>query len=142
MCVMFLRLVCEYIDVYYKKYEQNCDTEYDKYRKRILCAIGKNKKDIISRCGQGVDHFFRDRTKQFISESSYNSLISEFEIDKFDFFLPWSNLKSMIEKFSRTFNIPSGVKYVTDFLDFPKDRDCVHPTQKPLALIVYLMKIY
>lgn len=134
--------ICENVDVLYKKYESTCSTAYDDYRMKILKLIGLSKKEIIHDCGQGVDHFFRNRTKQFISQESYNKLIDCYGIDKFNEFIPWCELDKIICKCSRTFNIPSGYKYVTDFLNFPKDTNNIHPTQKPIALITHLVQIY
>ncbi len=134
--------VCENIDVYYKKYQSNVETEYDLYRNYILSSIADSKKVIIEKCGQGVDHFFRKRTKQFISEESYQKLIDVYSIDRLDKFLIWDELKRIILKCSRTFNIPDGEKYVLDLLSYPKDTNCIHPTQKPLNLLRYLIKIY
>ena len=41
-----------------------------------------------------------------------------------------------------TFNVPNGCSCVSNVLEFAKDLDTFHPTQKPLALIAHLVRIY
>lgn len=133
--------VCEFIDVYYKKYS-NGNEQYDEYRFNLLNAIGVPKREIIEKCGQGLDHFFRNRTKQFVTEDGYNKLIEIYNIDKLDIFISYEELKRVKEKSQRVFNIPNGQKYVSDLLEFAKDSTHYHPTQKPIELLSYLIEIY
>lgn len=46
------------------------------------------------------------------------------------------------EDFARVFNIPNGKKFVGNILDFKKESKRFHPTQKPVSLLEYLIKIY
>jgi site-specific DNA-methyltransferase (adenine-specific) len=133
--------ICEFVDVYYKKYS-NGSEPYDLYRFSILNQIGESKKSIIDACGESVDHFFRQRTKQFISEVGYSKLINVYHIDQFDNFIPFEKLEIMMRSSMRTFNIPIGFKYITDFIDIPKDSKSVHPTQKPVSLIEFFISVY
>ena len=41
-----------------------------------------------------------------------------------------------------TFNIPDGASCVSNVLECSKDQDAFHPTQKPLALIEYLIRVF
>lgn len=41
-----------------------------------------------------------------------------------------------------TETISDGKRYPTNILDFIKDKDKLHPTQKPVALLEYLIKTY
>ena len=133
--------LCEFIDVYYKKYSNGCE-EYDTYRFELLKQLNVNRADIIKTCGQSIDHFFRKRTKQFITEQGYNSLIQNYHINTLPCYIPYTELVKLKEQSQRTFNLPSGCSYVTDILEFPKDAKNVHPTQKPVKLLEYLVQIY
>ena len=42
----------------------------------------------------------------------------------------------------RVFNLPDGKASVSNVLEFAKDTDTWHPTQKPLALIAHLIRQY
>ena len=46
------------------------------------------------------------------------------------------------EKYRRVFNLPEGKASVSNVLEFRKDTDTWHPTQKPLALIAHLIRQY
>ena len=132
---------CENIDVFFKEYSDG-NEEYDSYRKKVKDWIKDSKKDIIKKCGQSVDHFLRDRTKQFITQEGYQSLINIYHINLMPNFLSYKELKQIKIKSQKIFNLPKGSSYVPDFLEFPKDSYNLHPTQKPVALLEYLIKIY
>ena len=46
------------------------------------------------------------------------------------------------EKYKSTFNLPEGKKYKSNVLEYKKDYDGYHPTQKPVALLEDLIKTY
>lgn len=46
------------------------------------------------------------------------------------------------EKYRSVFNLPEGKASVSNVLEFAKDTDTWHPTQKPLALIAHLIRQY
>jgi site-specific DNA-methyltransferase (adenine-specific) len=41
-----------------------------------------------------------------------------------------------------TLTVSNGERFPTNVLEFPKDKDKLHPTQKPVALLEYLIKTY
>lgn len=45
-------------------------------------------------------------------------------------------------RFAKTFNLPEGAKSLSNVLEFSKDTDGFHPTQKPVALIRRLIQTY
>ena len=53
-------------------------------------------------------------------------------------FLPYNHLP----KKEKTFNLQNGAKFMSNVLSFKKDYQGLHPTQKPVALIEYLIKTY
>lgn len=42
----------------------------------------------------------------------------------------------------KVLTVNSGYRYPTDILQFSRDKEKVHPTQKPIALLEYLIKTY
>lgn len=126
----------EEIVVLYDKY--NKGSEYDLYRNDLLKYINKSRKEIIDMCGNSVDHIFRNKTKQFVSEYGYNQLIKKFHINEWENFIPYNKLCDMIPR--RTFN--NNNEIISDLLYFNKDKDNVHPTQKPHKLLEFLINLY
>ena len=59
-----------------------------------------------------------------------------------DGFKDFSELKKIDKTFERTFNLQNGKKYNSNVLEFKKDYEGLHPTQKPVALFEYLIKTY
>ena len=75
------------------------------------------------------------------TKETYEALKGEFRIDKFEEFKDYSELMELNEKYKRTFNL-EGANYKSNILDFKKDYEGLHPTQKPVALFEYLVKTY
>jgi hypothetical protein len=67
------------------------------YFKKILDNISDDKKQIMNKLGQGLDHCFRysNRTFYIPTEKNYNALIREYKIDKLPFFLPYYKMKKI-----------------------------------------------
>ena len=59
-----------------------------------------------------------------------------------DGFKDFSELKKIDKTFERTFNLQNGKKYSSNVLEFKKDYEGLHTTQKPVALFEYLIKTY
>jgi site-specific DNA-methyltransferase (adenine-specific) len=118
------------------------------YFQSILDFIGMNKKTIITKIGQKVDHVLRTNSIQFslCTEQTYEELIKEFGIDKMEGFKPFEELKPIDEQFKRelssTFNLWDGKKYKSNVLNYKRDNDGFHPTQKPVLLLEDLIKTF
>ena len=134
----------EDISVFYKVYDRKLLNPLRDYAARLLKYIGKNKKEIIERIGQKADHFFRVDSMQFslCTEKTYQELIDRFGIDHMDGFLTFAECEEIERTFKRTFNLPEGQKFIGNVLEFRKDYQGLHPTQKPVALLEYLVKTY
>lgn len=103
-----------------------------------------------------AEHVFYINSSQFslCTAETYDELIEKFRIDKMNGFKTFSELKAindpfkenlnrtMAEKYGCTFNIPDGRKYVPNVLEFKRESKRYHPTQKPVALLEYLVKTY
>lgn len=114
------------------------------YTKKLLDYIGLNKKGIVEKIGQKVDHFFRHNSPQFslCTEKTYKELIEVFNIDKMEGFKNYEELKEIDNKYSSTFNLWEGKKYKNNVLEYKKDYTGHHPTQKPVLLLEDLIKTY
>lgn len=121
------------------------------YFKSVLEFIGaKSCKEINAKLGhRKAEHCFYVTGKgkgstQFslCTEQTYNEIISVFGIDKMDGFLPYSELEKQNKKYTSTFNIWQGGKSKSNVLEYAKDNDGYHPTQKPVKLLEDLIQTY
>ena len=108
--------------------------------------VGKSK--VESNFGGEIDHSLRIGSSQFslCTENTYEKLISVFNIDKMEGFQSYEELKKQDEGFKKTvkstFNLWEGKDSKSNVLDYPKDSDGSHPTQKPVMLLEDLVKTF
>ena len=88
------------------------------------------------------------------TEKTYQELVDVFGIDKMDGFCEWEKLKpiqeeyqeanrrNIAEKYPSVFNLWQGGKSKSNVLEYKKDNDGYHPTQKPVALLEDLIQTY
>ena len=141
----------EDICIFTKPHDAECTNELRDYFKKVLDFIGaKYCKEINARLGhRKAEHCFYVTGKgkgstQFslCTEQTYNEIVSVFGIDKMDGFLPYSELEMLNEKYTATFNLWQGGKSKSNVLEYKKDNDGYHPTQKPVALLEDLIQTY
>ena len=128
-----------------KALDESNSIEIRKYFKKMLQYIGVDKKEIMAKLGQGLDHCFRyaNRTFYIPTEKNYNALISEYKIDKMPEFISYRSLKRKWDLENKTvFNIPKNEKIVKNVFEFKKDQNNIHPTQKPIKLLSSLIQIF
>ena len=103
-----------------------------------------------------AEHTFYINSTQFslCTERTYVELIEKFHIDKMDDFVPFEELQKidfeyrtnlidrMNSQYPSVFNLWEGGKSKANILDYPKDNDGFHPTQKPVALLADLIKTF
>lgn len=134
----------EDISVLFKVYDRQLLNPLRNYSSQVLQYIGKTKKEVIEQIGQRADHFFRCDSMQFAlcTEKTYLELIDRFGIDRMEGFKTFAECEEIERTFKRTFNLPDGQKFLGNVLEFKKDYQFLHPTQKPVALLEYLVKTY
>ena len=141
----------EDICIFTKPHDAECTNELRDYFKRVLEFMGaKSCKEINARLGhRKAEHCFYVTGKgkgstQFslCTEHTYNEIVSVFGIDKMDGFLPYSELARLNEKYTSTFNLWQGGKSKSNVLEYAKDNDGYHPTQKPVKLLEDLIQTY
>ena len=126
------------------------------YSQKVFEFIGMTKKALIDEIGQRIDHFFRFNSTQFAlcTEDTYTELIRKFRIDKMRDFTPFAELQEidtayraglidrMNNQYPSVFNLWEGKKSKSNVLEYAKDMDGFHPTQKPVALLEDLIKTF
>ena len=141
----------EDICIFTKPHDAECTNELRDYFKKVLDFIGaKSCKEINARLGhRKAEHCFYVTGKgkgstQFslCTEHTYNEIISVFGVDKMDGFLSYEELTRLNEKYTATFNLWQGGKSKSNVLEYKKDNDGYHPTQKPVALLEDLIQTY
>ncbi len=128
-----------------KSLDESNSLEIRKYFKDMLAYCGNDRKAIMDKLGQGLDHCFRyaNRTFYIPTETNYKALIKEYQIDKMKNFIEYNSLKEKWDKENKViFNIPDGEKIVKNVFEYKKDQNNIHPTQKPIALLEKLITIF
>ena len=157
----------EDICIFSKPHDAECTNELRDYFKKVLVFIGaksckeinarlghrkaehcfyvtKGKRAVKDAMGGKADHTTRIGSSQFAlcTEQTYNEIVSVFGIDKMDGFLPYVELARLNEKYTATFNLWQGGKSKSNVLEYKKDGNGYHPTQKPVALLEDLIQTY
>ena len=118
------------------------------YFSKVYEFIGKTKKEIMQIIGQRADHCFRLNSSQYslCTEQTYQELIATFGIDKMQGFIEYAELRKTqdeyTQKYSSVFNLWQGGKSKSNVLEYKKDNDGFHPTQKPVELLEDLIQTY
>ena len=118
------------------------------YFARVYEFIGKTKKEIMQIIGQKADHCFRLNSSQYslCTKSTYQELIDVFGINKMQGFIEYAELRrtqdEYTQKYASVFNLWQGGKSKSNVLEYKKDNDGYHPTQKPVALLEDLIQTY
>lgn len=114
------------------------------YFKEVLKFTGLNKKSIIDKVGQSADHCLRVESSQFslCTKSTYDKLISVFKIDQMIGFRSFEDISDENDNLNSVFNLHEGNKYKSNVLQYKKDYNGFHPTQKPVLLLEDLIKTF
>lgn len=139
----------EDISVFEKKYGEMPKSRA--YAKKVLEFINLSLSEMRKILGhQKAVHFFQIKTLQFsnLTKQTYDDLINRFKINEMDGFLDydeWLELYNSERENTRAktlFSLPEGKNHFSNILEFPRDRPSLHTTQKPVALIEQLIKVY
>jgi site-specific DNA-methyltransferase (adenine-specific) len=138
----------EDICVFFKRHDSLALHPLRPYFADVLDFIGKPKSELMQTLGQRIDHCSRVNSTQFelCTEATYNELIERYSINKMQSFKGYADLKieddSHKKTVARVFNLHDGKKYKSNILEYKKDYNGYHPTQKPVALLEDLIKTY
>lgn len=118
------------------------------YFKEVFEYIGHTKKTILEQVGQRADHVFRFNSSQFdlCTNETYEALIYFYCIDKMEGFKMFEELEAINATFKATFkatfNLWEGGKFKSNILEYKKDYEGLHPTQKPVLLLEDLINTF
>ena len=135
----------EDILVFTKEYDIENLHPLRSYASDIINFIGLKLKEINTKLGhRKAEHFFYLKSTQFeiCTEQVYDELIEAFGIDKMNNFKTYEQLKIENQKYEPTFNLWEGGKFKSNVLEYKKDYEGLHPTQKPILLLEDLIKTY
>ena len=136
----------EDISIFFKRYDTNNQHPVREYARAVMRYCGaKSCKEINQHLGhRHAEHFFYVDSTQFdlCTRETYDELISRYHIDKMEGFKSYDELVAMGARYQRVFNLPQGKQSLSNVLEFAKDTDGFHPTQKPVALIRRLVLTY
>lgn len=140
----YFKIVLEYIGVSSCKEINNILG----HRRAEHCFYVTEGKRIARQNGQKIDHATRTGSSQFglCTERTYQELTDRFNLENMQGYKTFDELETIDRTFKRTFkrtfNLQDGKKYMGNVLEFKKDYTGMHPTQKPVALLEYLIKTY
>lgn len=134
----------EDINVFYKKYDTDLLHPLRRYSKKIMEFTGLGLKQINKELGhRRAEHFFYWNTSQFKipTEKTYMEIKDKFKINKMEDYLSYKELVEINKKFNKKFNL-NGENKKSNILEYKKDYGRLHPTQKPVDLLIDLIKTY
>jgi DNA modification methylase len=135
----------EDILVFYKKWDLQLKHPLRSYFEKVLSFIGLTLKQIENRLGhRKAEHCFYISSSQFgiPTDQVYKELIDVFSIDQMNGFLSYDEIKEKNKTSESIFNLWEGNKYKSNVLEYSKDYQGLHPTQKPVLLLEDLIKTY
>jgi site-specific DNA-methyltransferase (adenine-specific) len=115
------------------------------YATQVMNFIGLKLKQINEKLGhRRAEHFFYLKSTQFelCTKEVYLELIKVFSINNMDCFLNYAELERINLKYANTFNLWQGGKFKSNILEYKKDYEGLHPTQKPILLLEDLIKTF
>ena len=115
-----------------------------------LANSGKSKRDAIDLVGSSATHFFTNGLQFRMPTKEKFELLCEGGFIPLDYDeCSEVNEKYLAERHSKIaketpsiFNLWEGGKFKSNVLEYPKDNDGFHPTQKPVALLEDLIKTF
>ena len=125
------------------------------YAQQLISFIGKPCSEVMDDFRRWnidtptrVAHFLQYDALQFrlCTAETYDILIQKYGIDKMPGYREYESLRAERDaynaKFQKVFNLPEGKVSRSNVLQYNKDMDGFHPTQKPVALIADLIRTY
>ena len=142
----------EDINVFRKKVTLAGNNPLRQYFAKMIPFLGVPKTAVVKKLGTRAQHCFNVEGNQFAlcTAETYADLIENYHIDQMEGFMPFEECKRIDREFKDgysdpdpcVFNVPEGQTHLSNILDFAKDTDGFHPTQKPVALIRRLVLTY
>ena len=135
----------EEILVFSKKHDYEALHPLRDYFSKVKEFIGTSVSKINNKLGhRKAEHTFYINSTQFslCTKETYQELIDVFNIDEMECFKTYKQLRKTNKSYDSVFNLSEGQKYKSNILEYSKDYDGYHPTQKPVVLLEDLIKTY
>jgi len=132
----------EDICVFFKKYDTLNQHPLRGYSRKLMSENNTNLKKVNKDLGhRRFEHFAYTDSTQFglCTEKTYNEFLNFYNVKDF---MQYSEMAEIDHRFSRRFNLQDGKKYKSNVLEYKKDYQGLHPTQKPVLLLEDLIKTY
>lgn len=134
----------EDISVFFKKYDVDLKNPLRNYSKKVMEFIGLKLKEINKVLGhRKAEHFFYWNTNQFKlpTYKTYAELVDVFNINKMEGYIEFEQLEILNKRYNKTFNL-NGKTKKSNVLEHKKNYGRLHPTQKPLNLLIDLITTF
>lgn len=115
------------------------------YFGEVMEYIGLGLKGINDALGhRRAEHTFYINSTQFAlcTNETYEELIKKFGINNMQGFKTYAELEQTNKRYLSTFNLWEGKKHKSNILEYKKDYQGLHPTQKPVLLLEDLIKTF
>ncbi|EMK0255616.1 site-specific DNA-methyltransferase [Salmonella enterica] len=135
-----------------EKYDPEFDHPLRDYARRVVMFAGVKSTQVKKTLGHtGAAHFWGYNATQFAlpTRETYRQLTAIYNLNAMQGFLTYDEMKAIHNnwKASRNhrppvFNLPAGKKHKPNILEYARDKEKYHPTQKPVALLEDLIQTY
>jgi DNA modification methylase len=139
----------EDILVFFKKYDTLNQHPLRIYARKIMEHTQRNLKQINEDLGhRRAEHFFYEDSTQFgiCTNATYSQIIDFYGLQHVEWLMSYEEIleidQQFSRQFSRQFNLAEGSKFKSNVLQYRKDYDGHHPTQKPVALLDDVIRTY
>ncbi|EAA6551608.1 site-specific DNA-methyltransferase [Salmonella enterica subsp. diarizonae] len=133
--------------VFRKDYDTERSHPLREYARRVTTFAGVTATQVDKALGnKKAQHFLTHNGIQFRlpTRDTYNQLIAMYNLTELPEFLTYDEMKAINNNWQKpaVFNLPPGKRHKSNILEYARDREKYHPTQKPVALLEDLIKTY
>lgn len=141
----------EDICVFFKRHDTTASHPLRPYCQKLKQFTNYSRSRFFKEFGNGrLQHFIEanNESTQFslCTEQAFRDLVELYGIDAMQGFMSYAELKAIDDAHKKTvarvFNLHDGKKYKSNILEYKKDYNGYHPTQKPVLLLEDLIKTY
>lgn len=133
-------------------YDPERDHPLRDYARQVATLAGITATQTIKALGHmGATHFLAHEAIQFTlpTRDTYSQLITTYNLTAMPGFLTYDDMKAIHAGWKasrrhrpRVFNLPESKKHKSNVLEYARERERHHPTQKPVALLEDLIQTY
>ncbi|ECY9568049.1 site-specific DNA-methyltransferase [Salmonella enterica] len=135
-----------------ERYDPAFDHPLREYARRVKAFTGATAAQVERALGHmGAAHFWGADAVQFSlpTRSTYEQLTALYNLDTMPGFMTYDRMRDIHHTWRnarrhrpRVFRLPPGRNHKSNVLEYARDRDKYHPTQKPVALLEDLIQTW